>query len=319
MVVRVVRTNAPKSSVPDLKPAYSHLFKLPIGLGRVEDYLALEVHALGHRVCNVLDANFRALIDRERDGVRRVVLPHDPDRQLGKVERIDELPKRRAAPPDGEGRVILLRVVALVNESRYDMPVLDGEIVVRTVDVRGDDAREVAPVLFGVGAVHRVDEALGVCVPLVGRVRRAVVKHGLVDGICRLVREDARREHGNELRHLVDAAVLHDVVVYQRVLAVKFDLSGRSVWTNDFVSSRAIESWAPTVSVFCFCACHRAVMRIGTLTPTWTHPNAVPGHPLHVLVRAILHVSNRGRKPEVGTKAGIVSPPSRAICCACST
>ena len=224
LVVWVVRENA--NHQLQIRHSYAHLLELSIGLGRVEDDLALEVHALGHRVSDVLYANFGALVDRERDGVRRVVLPHHPDRQLGEVKRVDKLPERRAASPDGEGRVVPLRVVALVDESRYDVPVLDGEIVVRTVDVRRDDAREVAPVLLGVGAVHRVDEALGVCVTLVGRVWRAVVEHGLVDGILRLVRENARREHGNELGHFVDAAVLHDVVVYQRILSVKLDLSG---------------------------------------------------------------------------------------------
>lgn len=112
-----------------------------------------------------------------------------------------------------------------MDEARDDVAVLDGEVVVGTVNVGRDDGGEVAPVLLGVGAVHGVDEALGKGVALVGRVRGSVVEHRLVDGVGRLVGEDAGGEERNELLHLVNAAILHDIVINKGVLAVELDLS----------------------------------------------------------------------------------------------
>ena len=156
-----------------------------------------------------------------------MVLAHHPDGQLGQVEGVNELAEGGAGSPNGEGGVVLLGQVALVDEAGDDVAVLDGEVVVRAVDVGGDDGGEVAPVLLGVGAVHSVDEALGVGISLVGGVGRSVVQHGLVDGIGRLVGEDAGGEEGHELLDLVDAAVLHDIVVDESVLAVELDLMNK--------------------------------------------------------------------------------------------
>lgn len=39
--------------------------------------------------------------------------------------------------------------------------------------------------------VHDIDHALGVGVSVVGVVGRSLVNHGLVNGVCSLVREDA--------------------------------------------------------------------------------------------------------------------------------
>ena len=129
-----------------------------------------------------------------------------------------------ARSPDGEGGSVLLGQVALVDETRDDVAVLDGEVVVRAVDVGGDDGGEVAPVLLSVCAIQGIDEALGVGISLVGWVGGTIVEHGLIDGIARLVGEDAGGEEGYELLHLVDAAILHDVVVNERILAVELNL-----------------------------------------------------------------------------------------------
>ena len=157
-----------------------------------------------------------------------MVLAHYPDGQLGQVEGVDELAEGGAGSPDGEGGAVLFGQVALVDEAGDDVAVLDGEVVVRAVDVGGDDGGEVAAILLGVGAVHGVDEALGVGISLVGGVGRSVVQHRLVDGVGRLVGEDAGGEEGHELLDLVDAAVLHDVVVDESVLAVELDLMRES-------------------------------------------------------------------------------------------
>jgi hypothetical protein len=72
--------------------------------------------------------------------------------------------------------------------------------------------------------LHGVDEALGVHAPLVARVGRSVVQHRLVDGVGRLVGEDAGGEHRNEFRDFVPTTILHDVVVDEGVFPVEFDL-----------------------------------------------------------------------------------------------
>lgn len=76
------------------------LLELPIGLGGVKDDFSLEFHGLGNCLGNIPNADFCRLIDRQSDGVRRVVLPHDPHSELGQVERVDELPQRRTGAPD---------------------------------------------------------------------------------------------------------------------------------------------------------------------------------------------------------------------------
>mmetsp|Transcript_27371 Transcript_27371/g.43257 ORF Transcript_27371/g.43257 Transcript_27371/m.43257 type:complete len:295 (-) Transcript_27371:17-901(-) len=200
------------------------LLELSIGFLRVEHHLSLELHGLGHGVRHVLDGHLRRLVDAERDGIRRVVVTHDPHGELRQIERVNELPQGRAAAPNGEGRVVLLGDVAFVDESRDDVSVLDVEVVVGAVDVCGYDGGEVAAVLLGVGPVHGVDESFGVGVSLVTGVGRSVVEHGLVDGVFGFVGEDACGEHAHEFGHLVDAAVFHDVVVDQSVFSVEFDL-----------------------------------------------------------------------------------------------
>ena len=58
----------------------------------------------------------------------------------------------------------------------------------------------------------------------IGRVWRAVVDHGFVYGVRRLVGKDAGRQAADQLLHLPDATALHHVVVHQDVLPVELDL-----------------------------------------------------------------------------------------------
>jgi len=104
------------------------------------------------------------------------------------------------------------------------MPILNGEVVMRSVNVGGDDAGEVASILFMVGPVHGVNEAFGIGVPFIGGVWRSIVEHGLIDGVGGFVGEDAGGEHGDEFGDFVEAAVFHDVVVDKGVFAVEFNL-----------------------------------------------------------------------------------------------
>mmetsp|Transcript_1805 Transcript_1805/g.4462 ORF Transcript_1805/g.4462 Transcript_1805/m.4462 type:complete len:345 (-) Transcript_1805:75-1109(-) len=202
------------------------LFELPVGLGAIKFDLAFELHGFGNGVRDVLDADFLFFVDADGDGGWVVVLAQHPDGQLGEILRVNELAQRRAAAPYCKRRSVLFRQVAFVNEAGDDMARLDVEIVMRSVNVGGDDGCEVASVLFCVRSVQRVDESLGVRVPLVGWMRRAVVEHGLVDGVRGFVGKDACRQHADQLLDLVDAAAFHDVVVDEDVDAEEFHLLG---------------------------------------------------------------------------------------------
>lgn len=204
--------------------------ELPISFLGIEDYLPMEVHGLCNGQSNSLDGNLGGLIDGKGDWVGGVIFAHHPDSQLGQIEGVNELTEGSAGAPNGEGGVILLCQVAFMDEAGDDVAVLDGEVVVRAVDVSWDDGGEIAPVLLGVGAVHGVDEALGVGVSLVGGMGRSVVKHGLIDGISRLVGKNAGGKERYEFLHLVDTAVLHDVVIDESVLAVELNL--RSIFND---------------------------------------------------------------------------------------
>ena len=82
-------------------------------------------------------------------------------------------------------------IVALVNQSRNDVTILNGKVVMRSINVGGNNAGKVATILFGVGTIQGINEALGVGISLIGRMRRTIVQHGFVNGIGRLVGKDA--------------------------------------------------------------------------------------------------------------------------------
>ncbi len=105
------------------------------------------------------------------------------------------------------------------------MSVLDGEIIVRTIDVGGDDGCEVASIFLCIGAVHGIDETLGEGISFVRGVGWSIVEHGFVNGVGSLVGEDAGGKERNEFLNLVDSAEFHDVVIDKNILPVEFHLS----------------------------------------------------------------------------------------------
>ena len=111
-----------------------------------------------------------------------------------------------------------------MNQAWNDVSILNAKIIVRSVDIRGNDGCEVTSVLLGVGSVHGIDKSFCIRVSLVGWMRWTIVKHGLVDRVRSLVGKDACREHGNEFGNLVDTAIFHDIVVYEGIFSVEFDL-----------------------------------------------------------------------------------------------
>lgn len=56
---------------------------------------------------------------------------------------------------------------------------------------------------------------------LIGRMRRPIMNHALIDGVRRLIGEHTRRQARHQLLHLKILACLHDIVVNQHILSVK--------------------------------------------------------------------------------------------------
>ncbi len=114
-------------------------------------------------------------LTRQDDGLDRVIFPQNLDNQLPQVNRVNKLPERPPGSVHNQLSAGLGGNVCLVDEARQDVPGLDVEVVKRTEHVRRNDWSEVAAVLFVVSSVLDVDEALGVAVAEVGRVRWTVV------------------------------------------------------------------------------------------------------------------------------------------------
>jgi hypothetical protein len=112
-----------------------------------------------------------------------------------------------------------------VNESRNNVPILNGKVVMWSIDIGWNDGCKVAPVLFSVGTVHGVDKTLCISISFIRRVGRAIVEHSFINWIGRFVRENTSGEHRNEFFHLGNAAKFHNVVIDQGILSVKFNLS----------------------------------------------------------------------------------------------
>lgn len=71
------------------------------------------------------------------------------------------------------------------------MSILNTKVVMRSVDVGGDNTGEVTAIFFSVGTVHGINETFGVSVSFVRGVRWSIVEHGFVNGVGGFVGEDA--------------------------------------------------------------------------------------------------------------------------------
>ena len=93
-----------------------------------------------------------------------------------------------------------------MDQSRDDVPVLNREVVMGSVDIGRNDGCKIASILLSISTVHGIDETLGVCISLVGGVRRTIVEHGFVDWVSRFIGEDAGGEEGDKFLDFGDAA-----------------------------------------------------------------------------------------------------------------
>lgn len=92
-----------------------------------------------------------------------------------------------------ERRTISLRIVCLVNESRNDVSSLDTVIIMRPIDICGNDGGEVAPILFCIAFVHDINHSLGISISTITIMWGTIVHHLLVDRVGGLIGEDTCR------------------------------------------------------------------------------------------------------------------------------
>mmetsp|Transcript_11598 Transcript_11598/g.41722 ORF Transcript_11598/g.41722 Transcript_11598/m.41722 type:complete len:247 (-) Transcript_11598:200-940(-) len=191
---------------------------LPVRFRGVELNLTLEPQSFRDRVRDVRDRHLVLLADGQDDRVRLVVTSERPHHESREVFTEYELPQRLPGSPDLKRLAFLFTQVSAVDQPRDHVRVLEVEVIVLPEDVRRDHGRELHPVLVSIHSVLHVHHALRVRVPLVAKVRRAVVDHRLVDRERRLVRENARAEARHELFYVSLVALLEDVVVHDDVV-----------------------------------------------------------------------------------------------------
>jgi len=200
------------------------LLELTIRAASIETVLSLEVNSTNNGISNILDRNLILLTHRENDRLGFLVFTQDPDEELGKITRVDELTEGLASTTNNERSVVLLGQIALVGQTRQDVRVLEIIVVVGTKDVGGNDRGEVAAILLVVCLVLDIDHTLSVGIAKVGLVRRTVVDHGLIDRVGGLVGEDAGGKAGNNLLDTKDLRSLKDVVINKQIITKEIEL-----------------------------------------------------------------------------------------------
>ena len=104
------------------------------------------------------------------------------------------------------------------------MRILKIIIIMRAIDVGGNDGSEVAAVLFVVEMVEDIDHSFGVGVSKVGVVGGAVVEHVFVDGVGGFVGENTSRQTAHTFLHLKFEGTLQDIFINQLILGIKLKL-----------------------------------------------------------------------------------------------
>ena len=215
----------------------SGLLELSVCLGMIVLDIVV-IDRIRNVVHHITDRHLLILSNGQDDGRDLLVLTEHPHNQLSHIDVVDELTQRLARTPDAHRLAGLLGLVELVDQTRNDVATFNLVVIVRTVDVGGHDGGEVASVLLSIQTVHHLDHTLGVGVSLVGIVWRTRMNHGFIDGVGRLVGEDARRKTRNELLHLELTAQLHHVHVHDNVIIVKLHLVGHVVEQTSDLSSQ---------------------------------------------------------------------------------
>ena len=76
---------------------------------------------------------------------------------------------RRGVPnPYISEGVIFLGEVALVNQTWNDMTILNAKIVVRSINIGGNDTGKVTSIFFSIGAIHGINQSFGVGISFIG-------------------------------------------------------------------------------------------------------------------------------------------------------
>ena len=67
------------------------------------------------------------------------------------------------------------------------MTIFDRKVIFWAINVGGNNGSKVASIFLGVGAIHGIDQALGVGISFVTGMGWSIVEHSLVDWVARLV------------------------------------------------------------------------------------------------------------------------------------
>ena len=215
----------------------SRLLELSVRLGMVVLDIVV-IDRIRNVVHHITDRHLLILSNGQNDGRDLLVLTEHPHNQLSHIDVVDELAQRLARTPDTHRLAGLLGLVELVDQTGNDVATFNLVVIIRTVDVGGHDGGEVASVFLSIQTIHHLDHTLGVGVSFVGIVWRTRMNHGFIDGVGRLVREDARRKTRNELLHLELTAQLHHVHVHDNVIIVKLHLVGHVIEQTSDLSSQ---------------------------------------------------------------------------------
>ena len=104
------------------------------------------------------------------------------------------------------------------------MSLFNTKIVVRSINVGGNNGGKIASIFFGIGTIHGINQSFGIGIAFVGRMRRSIVQHGFINGIRRLVGKNARAQKADELLNLVNTTAFHDIVIHENVFTKEFHL-----------------------------------------------------------------------------------------------
>ena len=113
-----------------------------------------------------------------------------------------------------------------MDQARNDVSILNRKIVIRSIDIGGNDGCKVAAIFFGIRPIHCIDKTLGIGVAFIRGMGRSVVQHGFVNWIGGFIGEDTCGQEAHEFFHFVNTRAFHNIVIDENVFSKKFHLLG---------------------------------------------------------------------------------------------
>lgn len=140
------------------------------------------------------------------------------------------------------------------------------KVVVWTVDICGYNRRIVSTMLCVIRPVENVEHAFGVCVSLVGRMRRAIMHHGFVNGRpgpTNVVRKDAGRKAGHEFFDAERVGTLVDVEGHAHVSVEEIGSGGHVVKESAYNGGEMNDMSGPMTFKYLLCRVQGTQVAVG--------------------------------------------------------